>query len=176
MSIKSTQRDMDVIYKNKVDTSAPSINKILIPIDKTPLSLKAANYGIHLAEVEKAKEVVVMHVVEDVKQGGAIGLRAKYGDVKLVEGFKKAKTSSAQEMLRPIEEEAKKKGVNIKSEIIYAEDKSVVKAITDYADKNHIDVIVVGGGDVSSKKYLVIGGSVANGIVKKSKCPVMVMR
>jgi nucleotide-binding universal stress UspA family protein len=79
-------------------------------------------------------------------------------------------------MLRPIEEEAKKKGVNIKSEIVYAEDKSVVKAITDYADKNHIDIIVVGGGDVSSKKYLIIGGSVANGIVKKSKCPVMVMR
>jgi nucleotide-binding universal stress UspA family protein len=52
----------------------------------------------------------------------------------------------------------------------------VVKAITDYSDKNHIDIIVVGGGDVSSKKYLVIGGSVANGIVKKSKCPVMVMR
>src|SRR5918996_6378417 len=162
--------------KNYNDTSIPSINKILVPIDTTRLSRKAANYGIHLAEIEKAKELIVIHIMEDVKQGGAIGLRARYGDVKLVEGFKKAKTSSAEEMLRPIEEEAKKKGVNIKSEIIYAEDKSVVKAITDYADKNHIDVIVVGGGDVSSKKYLIVGGSVANGIVKNSKCPVMVVR
>jgi nucleotide-binding universal stress UspA family protein len=132
---------MNVNHKNKIDTTAPSINKILVPVDRTLLSLKAANYGIHL-----------------------------------VEAFKKAKTSSAEEMLRPIEEEAKKKGINIKSEIIYAENKSVIKAITEYADKNHIDVIVVGGGDVSSKKYLIVGGSVANGIVKNSKCPVMVMR
>jgi hypothetical protein len=69
----------------------------------------------------ESAELTVLHVIEDIKQGGAIGLRAKYGDVKLVEGFKKAKTSSAEEMLRPIEEEAKKKGVNIKSEIVYAE-------------------------------------------------------
>src|SRR5919112_2522084 len=151
---------MSVIHKNKVDTTAPSINKILIPIDKTPLSLKAANYGIHLAEIEKAKEVVVMHVIEGVKQGGAIGLRAKYGDVKLVEGFRKAKKNSAEEMLRPIEEEAKKKRVNMKGEIIYAQGKSVVKAITDYANKNDIDIIVIGGGDLS-RKYLVVGGSVA---------------
>jgi nucleotide-binding universal stress UspA family protein len=50
---------------------------------------------------------------------------------------------------KPIEEEAKKKGVNIKSEIVYAEGKSVVKSITEYANKNHIDLIVIGGGDVS---------------------------
>jgi hypothetical protein len=32
--------------------------------------MKAANYGIHLAELEKAKDLIVMHVVEDIKQGG----------------------------------------------------------------------------------------------------------
>ena len=47
-----------------------------------------------------------------------------------------------------LEEEAKKKGINIKSEIKYAEGKSVVKSITEYANKNHIDLIVIGGGDV----------------------------
>jgi hypothetical protein len=39
--------------------------------------MKAANYAIHFAELEKTKELIVMHVVEDIKQGGAIGLRAK---------------------------------------------------------------------------------------------------
>ncbi len=78
-------------------------------------------------------------------------------------------------MLRPIEEEAKRKRVNIKGEIVYAEGKSVVKAITDYADKNNIDIIVIGRRDLS-RKYLVVGGSVSNGVVKNSKCPVIIMR
>ena len=91
------------------DTSIPIIERILVPVDRTPLSIKAANYGIHLAEVEKAKELIVMHVIEDIKQGGAIGLRAKYGDVKMIEGFRKAKVGSAEEMLRTIEEEAEEK-------------------------------------------------------------------
>jgi len=161
--------------KNYSDTSIPSINKILVPIDTTRLSRKAANYGIHLAEVEKAKELIVIHIIKDVKQGGAIGLRARYGDVKLVEGFRKAKKSSAEEMLRPIEEEAKKKRVNMKGEIVYAQGKSVAKAITDYANKNDIDIIIIGREDLS-RKYLVVGGSVSNGVIKNSKCPVILMR
>jgi nucleotide-binding universal stress UspA family protein len=138
--------------------------------------MKAANYGIHLAEVEKAKDLIVMHVVEDIKQGGAIGLRAKYGDVRMIEGFRKAKMGSAEEMIRAIEVEAKKKGVNIKSEIIYAEGKSVGKSITEYANKNRIDLIIIGGRDISYRTYLIVGGSVAMTVIKKSRCPVIVMR
>lgn len=116
-----------------------------------------------------------MHVVEDIKQGGAIGLRAKYGDVKMIKGFRKAKIVSAEEMIRPIEEEAKKKGLNIKSEIVYADGKSVAKSIIEYASKNHIDLIVIGRGDVSQRMFLIVGGSVALSVVKKSNCPVVVM-
>jgi nucleotide-binding universal stress UspA family protein len=156
------------------DISVPIIARILVPVDKAPLSMKAARYAIHLAELEKAKDLIVMHVVEDIKQGGAIGLRAKYGDVRMIEGFRKTKIVSAEEMIRPIEE-AKKKGVNIKSEIVYAEGKSIVKSITEYANKNHIDLIVIGGGDVSQRMFLIVGGSIAVSVVKKSKCPVVVM-
>ena len=158
------------------DTSIPIIERILVPVDRTPLSMKAANYGIHLAEVEKAKDLIVMHVVEDIKQGGAIGLRAKYGDVKMIEGFRKAKVGSAEEMITAIEVEAKKKGVNIKSEIIYAEGKSVGKSITEYANKHRIDLIIIGGRDISHRTYLIVEGSVAMTVIKKSHCPVIVMR
>ena len=88
----------------------------------------------------------MMHVVGDIKQGGAMGLRAKYGDERMIEGFKKAKKSSAEEMIGPIEEEAKKKGVNIKSEIVYADGKSVVKSITDCTQVHYVFVTIIGQG------------------------------
>jgi nucleotide-binding universal stress UspA family protein len=53
---------------DKSDTSILPIEKILLPVDRTSLSTKAANYGIHLAEVEKAKILILMHI----EQGGAI--------------------------------------------------------------------------------------------------------
>jgi nucleotide-binding universal stress UspA family protein len=155
--------------------SIPSIERILVPIDRTPLSIKASHYAIHLAEVEKAKELIVMHVVEDVKQGGAIGLRAKYGDIKMVEGFRRAKEQSAQELIQPIEEQAKKAGLKIKTEIIAAQGQSVVKAIVNYTKRNNIDLIDMGGGDLS-KIHLVVNRSITDGVIKKVNCPVVVMR
>jgi nucleotide-binding universal stress UspA family protein len=153
----------------------PSIKRILVPIDRTSLSIKASIYAIHLAQVEKAGELIMMHVVEDVKQGGAIGLRAKYGDVKMVKGFQRSKERSAQEFIQPIEEQAKKAGLNMKTEIIPAQGQSVVRAIVDYTKRNNIDLIVMGGGDVS-KIHLVVNRSITNGVIKKVNCPVVVMR
>jgi nucleotide-binding universal stress UspA family protein len=39
--------------------------------------------------------------------------------------------------------------LNIKTEIIPAQGQSVVRAIVDYTKRNNIDLIVMGGGDVS---------------------------
>jgi nucleotide-binding universal stress UspA family protein len=65
--------------------------------------------------------------------------------------------------------------LNIKREIFPAEGKSVVKAIVDYTKRNNIDLIVMGGGDVS-KRCLVVSGSITNGVIKKANRPVVVMR
>jgi nucleotide-binding universal stress UspA family protein len=146
--------------KKVADTTIPTIERILVPVDRTTLSMKAANYGIHLAEVERAKELIIMHVVAR-KHGGAKGLM---------------KVGSAEDMIKPIEEEAKKKEIDVKSEVVSAEGTSVANSITEYAYKNHIDLIVIGGGDVSQRKYLIVGGGVAIDVIKRSQCPVIVMR
>jgi nucleotide-binding universal stress UspA family protein len=45
------------------------IKKILVPIDGSDLSFKAASYALHLAKMENA-ELTALNVVEDIKQGG----------------------------------------------------------------------------------------------------------
>src|SRR5688500_4838981 len=93
-------------------SSVLAIRKILVPVDGASASMKALQYATNLAELETSDaELIVLHVLEDIKQGGAIGLQAKYGNVRLVEGFKKARQKAALEWLKQIEEAARKKGI-----------------------------------------------------------------
>ncbi len=156
-------------------SSVASIRKILVPVDGSSASVKALQYAAHLAELGAANniELIIVHVLEDVKQGGAIGLQAKYGNVRIVEGFKRARREAALEWMKQIEEAAKKKGIQIKSEVLDGDAKAEV--IIDYASENGIDLIVVGSRGLTGFKRLLLG-SVANAIVGNAPCPVMVVR
>src|SRR5918999_250213 len=155
-------------------SSSVSIRKILVPVDGSSPSVKALQYAFHLAELQTSDaELIVMHVLEDVKQGGAIGLQAKYGNVRLVEGFKRARKEAALEWLKQIEEAAKKKGIRLKTEVLDGDSK--VKVIIDYAKKNGVDLIVIGSRGLTAFKRLLLG-SVANAVVSNAPCPVMVVR
>lgn len=87
-----------------------AIKKILVPVDGSDLSFKAAEYAIHLAKADDA-EVTALNVVEDIKQGGAIGLQAKYGNVSLVDAFRKVRKDSAEQWMNKISQEAKSQRV-----------------------------------------------------------------
>jgi nucleotide-binding universal stress UspA family protein len=157
-----------------LSSSVSSIKKILVPVDGSSASVKALQYAIHLAELEaRDAELIALHVLEDIKQGGAIGLQAKYGNVRLVEGFKKARREAALEWLKQIEEAAKKKGIRFKSEILDGDSK--VETIIDYANENSVDLIVIGSRGLTGLKRLLLG-SVANAVVSNAPCPVMVVR
>ncbi len=155
-------------------SSSASIRKILVPVDGSNESVKALQYATHLAGLEaRGAELIVVHVLEDVKQGGAIGLQAKYGNVRLVEGFKRARRQAALEWLVQIEEAAKKKGIRSKTEVLDGDSK--VKVIIDYAKKNSVDLIVIGSTGLTGFKRLLLG-SIANAVVSNAPCPVMVVR
>src|ERR687896_211534 len=155
-------------------SSSVSIRKILVPVDGSSPSVKALQYAFHLAELQTSDaELIVMHVLEDVKQGGAIGLQAKYGNVRLVEGFKRTMRKAALEWLKQIEEAAQKKGIRLKSEILDGDSK--VEIIVDYSNENSVDLIVMGSRGLTGFKRLLLG-SVANAVVSNAPCPVMVVR
>ena len=51
----------------------------------------------------------------------------------------------------------------------------MVKAIVDYTKRSNIDLIVMGGGDLS-KRHWVVSGSITNGVIKKVNRLAIVMR
>ena len=63
---------------------------------------------------------------------------------------------------------------DIKTEI-FIDVKSIIQSIVEYASGKDIDLIVVGTkGRSGLKKFLM--GSVANGIIERAHCPVLVVR
>jgi nucleotide-binding universal stress UspA family protein len=151
-----------------------SVNRILVATDGSASSIRAANFAIHLCKLEKA-ELVILHVLPDIKQGGVIGLRAKYGDLKIVSGFLQAKTREATKWIEPIQKNAKKNGVSSKTEILENDGSSIVGIITKYAKKNQIDLITVGSRGLSKFKRLLVG-SVTSAITSHSHCPVLLVK
>ena len=150
------------------------LQKILVAVDGSAATGKAITQALQLAKVGGA-QLVILHVIEDIKMGGAIGARAKYGDIKLIEGYKKARKESAIKWMTSIEERIKNEGIELKSEIQYDTGKSVTGMIVDYAEKNRIDLIVLGTRGFSGFKRLLLG-SVASGVSSHAHCPVLVAR
>jgi nucleotide-binding universal stress UspA family protein len=148
--------------------------KILLAFDGSNASTSAAKYAIHLSSLENS-ELIFLHVIENIKQGGVIGLRAKYGDMKLVEGYTKTRRKNAEEWIKPIEKSAKDKGINTKVEILEDDGNSLVGFIINYAEKNDVNLIVIGTKGQSKFRRLFMG-SVASGIIHHSKCPVLLIK
>lgn len=151
-----------------------SIQKIMVAVDGSAASNKAVAHAIHLAKLGNA-ELVFTHIIEDIKMGGMIGARAKYGDIKLVEGYNRARKESALQWIKPLEERARKEKVKAKSEILYDTGKSVTGMIVEYARKNDVDLVVVGTRGHSQFRRLLVG-SVASGVSSHAHCPVLVVR
>lgn len=150
-----------------------SVKKILVPVDGSEISFKAANYAIHVAKLVNS-QVILLNVIEDVKQGGAIGLQQRYGNIPLVEGFKKARKHSAEAWLKKIENSAEKLGAGVKSVILDADGKNEKTMVTEYAVKNKVDLIIIGSKGRSRFKGLWIGGF-TNSVLHHSTIPVLVV-
>jgi nucleotide-binding universal stress UspA family protein len=156
------------------NSNSVSVKRILVAMDGSASSIRAAKFAMHFCQLENA-ELVILHVLPDIKQGGVIGLRAKYGDLKLVSAFLQAKIKESNKWIDPIQKKALKYGVSSTVEILENEGSSIVDIITKYAQKNRIDLITVGTRGLSKFKRLLVG-SVSSALISHSHCPVLLVK
>lgn len=151
------------------------IRKILVGVDGSPHSKKAVDYAVRLAELEHA-ELKLVYAVGDIRDRGVIvELGTKYGSKAIMQRVYEYSKGSAMKWMTPIEELATKKGIRAAVEIIFKPGKSIVELLLDYAEKNGVDLIVVGTRGRTGFKRMLLG-SVASGILMHAKCPVLVVR
>jgi nucleotide-binding universal stress UspA family protein len=141
-----------------------NFSKILVAIDGSELSMKAADCGITMAKKDNAKLVVINIVYTPAST--FIYTRKEWFD----EFLKKAKDEAA-EWFNKIRKNAAENGVEIKVETV-EELYSIPAAIVKYAENENADLIIMGStGKTGFKKLLL--GSVASEVV--THCPTTVM-
>jgi len=134
------------------------IKKILVALDGSENSKRAVDYAIKLGQ-ELSADVMALHVVP----AGKYFPEEKPGNA----------TKHDYAYLDNISEQSVSAGVDLETQIIRAES-SVIDEIAEYADKENIDLIVIGIRSVSEFRYML--GSTATGVVVNAPCPVLVVK
>jgi len=121
-------------------------SRILLPIDGSESSMKAAEYAIGIArkKAENNTEFInVLHVIHsDIKQaystyyGGSVNQSS-------IEGIVEHAKREAQTWFDKVQEICNENNVKLRREII-VNPKSLVGAIIDYAEHEGVDLIVMG--------------------------------
>ncbi len=143
------------------------IKKILLPIDGSDASMKAARYAVKIAKDEKA-QIICIHAI-----GTPVYISAYENPVLLPSYYEQAK-KLVEEWFKSIAEIAEKEGVDIETHVII-DIVSVVDSIVRYASDKNADLIVMGTkGRTALKRFFI--GSIASGVVTHAHCPVLVVR
>jgi len=149
--------------------------KIMVAIDGSEHSFKASDYAIDIAinQQQTDTHLIAVTVIELVKLNLGTFLAAPtYG----LEDLKRRR-EEAEKWLRKIEKtiQGKNNHINLKSEILENPSLKVSSLILDYAEKENVDLIVVGSRGRHGLSRLLLG-SVASDIVTYAHCPVLVVK
>jgi nucleotide-binding universal stress UspA family protein len=143
-------------------------SRILVAIDGSDVSMKAADTAITLAKKNTAKLLVVSAI--DPAFGGPymtdLGDYSKYA--------KKRAKEEAEKWFEEIRQNGRENKVEVETEIIDPKP-SIAGSIVNYADHKKIDLIVVGSTGRTGFKRLLLG-SVARDVVTYATCPVLVIK
>jgi len=139
---------------------------ILVPFDLSSPSHHAFKVALDIAKKYESKITLITCIERDTWRHYFYDSRA---DNKLLKQQKKV----AEKYMEKLKTAADKVGVDIKLQILKST--SVVKDITTFAKSKKIDLIVISShGRTGFDKVLL--GSVANGVVQRVRCPVLLIK
>jgi nucleotide-binding universal stress UspA family protein len=143
------------------------LKKIIVPLDGSDWSFRAAKYAIKIAKMANA-EIIFMHAV----------VNPPYGDPRSAGIMITAYIKEAEELAElwhvKAGNMASNAGVKFMAETIL-DVSSAADSIVNYAESKNADLIVIGTKGRTGLKRLLLG-SVANGVVTHARCPVLVTR
>jgi nucleotide-binding universal stress UspA family protein len=160
-------------------TRLKKIRKIMLPIDGSATSMKAARIGISLSKKFRS-DLIGLTVIDLMSL--PYGYFLTQPGTRSHDNILEEKRTEAKKWLDKIERsmleavgEPQAGKVKFRSEIIEDPFSRVESAIINYAESEGVDLIVMGTRGRSSFKRILLG-SVASGVLSYAHCPVMTVR
>ena len=142
------------------------MEKILVPFDGSGYSQKAFDKALEIAEKFASKLIVVTVLQSKIADSTGISLER-------MQEIQDEEKDTATIMLKKLESQANVKNVSFLMEVIHNPSSS--DGIVIFADKNNVDLIVIGSHGRTGFRKIVLG-SVANGVLEHAKCPVLITK
>ena len=150
-----------------------AIRRILVAVDGSKPSIDASLQAIDIAKKCDAELIALYVVSPDIRYDyleDVITPRLPRApkDVMMIAMQK------GEKRLDKVKQKALEKNVKVKTDVVIGLS-NVVKEIIEYAEKNRIDMIVIGSRGLSGIRKMLLG-SVASGVLIYSHCPVLVTK
>jgi nucleotide-binding universal stress UspA family protein len=161
-----------------VSQAKGKFTKILVAIDGSEQSMKAAEYAIAMAKEDNNNnnnsQLIALHVL--FSQTGYAYSTNLFGLVtpSSINKFLEDAKHEAQQWFDKIKEKISENEIQLKTEVVVSPT-SVVAAIVDYAEHENVDLIVIGSRGRSGFKKLLLG-STASGVITYATCPVFIVK
>jgi nucleotide-binding universal stress UspA family protein len=156
-------------------TVAGKFSKILVAIDGSEESIKAAECAIEIAKKDNAQ--LIAFTVLDLSKPRHLSSMFIAAPTYGLREFKEERKEAEQwiDKVRKLAQQKDNSNNNIQFKSQIEESMSVQGAIVNYAENENIDLIVIGTRGRSGFKKMLLG-SVAIGVVTYATCPVLVVK
>jgi nucleotide-binding universal stress UspA family protein len=160
-------------------SSKQLFKKILVALDGSESSQRAAQATLELAEKLKADLIVLHAIVPPTSYyhstiASLVGMTLPAPSQHEIDAYYAYARRVAMSVVSDVESKAKKLGIHVKTEIPEAAS-SIVETIINHAVKENVDLITVGTRGLGGFKKMLLG-SVSSGVVSHAHCPVLVVR
>ncbi len=140
--------------------------KILVPLDRSELAECALSHVKNLSKEDSATEVTLLNVVK-------VELLSKTTGTFDINAIRAELFTESRKYLAGVESQFASEGIKVKTESL--EGNRVAETISNYAQKNGMDLIVIATHGYSGLKGLMFG-SVALRLLHDSHLPILLIR
>ena len=138
--------------------------KIVVAVEGSPPSLKAAGYALELASLT-GSAVIMLHVI----------LLPQYIDEQTKSRLRQELTARGEKVLDQTSN-MKRRGDLIFTRRILETNTSIALTICNFSEREGADLIILGDRTEASPVARLMLGSVATGVANNASCPVLVVR